>query len=90
MKQDITKELEQILEAVFIHGSKTPDKSRDLPKGQLTIAEAITQLQSYIEKIIVNTRQEYLKEIFGTRTAFMAMNRHLSPAKQVEGGNYET
>ena len=50
---------EQIIEAVFLHGKNTPDKSCNLPDGQMTIIDAINQLNALISQ----TRQEAVEEI---------------------------
>ena len=47
---NLDKQIEEILNAVFEHGKQTPDKSYDLPEGQITIAEAMDKIKALILK----------------------------------------
>lgn len=47
-------QIEKIVEAVFEHGKRTPNLSGNLPKGQMTIVEAISKL----EKLCLKARKK--------------------------------
>lgn len=61
-KQDIEKrELIRICEGLYAHGLKTPNEVVNLPKGQLTIAQAVDSLLLLIKE----ERMRWVKEIVG-------------------------
>lgn len=48
-KQEIKDKIIEIVVAVYEHGQKTPFQDQDLPQGQLTIRDAVSQLNAIIE-----------------------------------------
>lgn len=46
----VMKQIEEVVEAVFNHGKLTPNESGNLPKGQMTIAEAINTIYALMTK----------------------------------------
>ena len=47
---DLHEEIGEIVEAVFNHGKYTPNGGMNLPKGQMTIAEAVNKLEKIVER----------------------------------------
>ena len=54
LRSKVTK----IVEEVFQHGKLTPDKSYDLPKGQITIADGINQLETLFKQTMGEVIEE--------------------------------
>ena len=52
----------EIVEEVFQHGKLTPNKSYNLPKGQITIADGINQLETLFKQTMGEVRREVNEE----------------------------
>ncbi len=48
--RELRKEITEVVEAVFKHGMHTPNWSRDLPKGQMTIVDAVNRLDRLMKR----------------------------------------
>lgn len=55
------QKVEKIAEGIFLHGKLTPDQSYGLPRGQLTVAQAVDQLVQLHEEEIEEIKQ-YIKD----------------------------
>ncbi len=88
MNQERLAELSEIIkdfvEGVFTHGKETPDQSGNLPEGQYTIVEAITQLSGLMASVYLMGTLAGQEKIIGEMATFM--NKEPTPSsKEIAG-----